>query len=93
MIEFNAPSEFLKFIRSNSDKINPLPNVLSNLLDLRDLALSCCKCIRKEKTQVFFDHYYSIGDRLSEENKSLLKQVAGDKLVFKRDGNIFFEIE
>ena len=49
--------------------------------------------IRGERIRDFLDFYRSLGNSLSEEEKALLKHVAGDSLVFKNGNDIFLEIK
>jgi hypothetical protein len=92
LMVFNTPIDFIRFI-NEKEEILPNSPVLRNLEDKRRTSKNCCKCVRGQKVREFLDFYYSLGGSLSEGEKTLLKQVAGDSLTFKNDDNVFFEIK
>jgi hypothetical protein len=89
---FNAPVDFIRFIKGNPKLLSDSP-VLRSLEEKRKATKNCCKCVRGERIKQFINFYHSLGGNLSEQEKNLLKQVAGDTLIFKDNGNIFLEIK
>lgn len=89
---FNIPMDFMKFVLSHEQELKSKSPTISTLLLKRELALVCCKCVKREKVQEFHSFYMSLGEKLSIEEKSLLKQLAGDTLVLMDGAKIFLEI-
>ena len=92
LMVFNTPIDFIRFI-NGKEEILPNSPTLRNLEDKRKASKNCCKCVRGERVREFLNFYHSLGELLSEEEKTLLKQAAGDSLIFKNGNNIFLEIK
>jgi hypothetical protein len=86
---FNTPIDFIRFLKGK--ELNS--PVLNNLEAKRRASNNCCKCVRGQRVREFLDFYYSMGNKLSDEEKALLKQAAGDNLIFKNGDNVFLEIK
>ena len=89
---FNTPIDFIRFIKGSPKLLSDSP-VLRNLEEKRKATKNCCKCVRGDRIKDFLGFYYSLGDKLSEQEKDLLKQAAGDILVLKNGDDIFLEIK
>jgi hypothetical protein len=89
---FNTPVDFIRFIKGEEGLLSG-SLVLRSLEDKRKSTQNCCKCVRGDRIKDFLGFYYSLGDKLSEQEKDLLKQAAGDILVFKNGDDIFLEIK
>lgn len=89
---FNVPMDFVTFILSHIEELKSKSPTIATLLQKRDAALTCCKCVRREKVQDFRSFYLSLGEKLSVEEKSLLKQLVGDTLILMDGPKILLEI-
>ena len=92
LMVFNSPIVFIRFINEKKELL-PSSSTLRNLEAKRKASKNCCKCVRGKRVKEFLDFYYALGNNLSEEENALLKQAAGDTLIFKNGDNVFLEIK
>ena len=78
-------SQFFGFVDKHREHFKDSPAIIA-LMDLRDLAKSCCKCERKQKMEQVIDYFGSLAHKVSEQDKQIIKELNGDQSVQLRMG-------
>ena len=87
-----AGSGFFNFILGNREKFKE-SKAISTLMALKDNARNCCKCERREKMQKLVDYFGSLGHHLTEEDKSIIKELNdGQSVQITMDDQLVVEI-
>ena len=91
---FDRPIDFINFIEEHSEELLTKGSSFRHLVLLKKVVQTCCKCIRKEKMQEFFDFYMNLGKSMTQEEKEMLASTAGEKVFFKNPtgGEVFLEV-
>jgi hypothetical protein len=73
-------SQFFVFVEKHRAYFKDSP-VINALMDLKDLAKHCCKCERKQKMEQVVSYFGSLGQKVSEEDKRVIKELNGGQIV------------
>jgi len=87
-----AGSELFNFILDNREKFKD-SKAISTLMALKDSARNCCKCERRQKMQKLIDYFGSLAHQLTEEDKSIIKELNDEQSVqITMDNQLIVEI-
>ena len=71
---------FFKFVEANLEKFANSTTIV-NLLNLKMVAMSCCKCERKQKLEAAVHAFDTMAERITDEEKALIKELNGNQAV------------
>jgi hypothetical protein len=73
-------SQFFGFVDKHKESFKGSP-AITTLMDLRDLAKSCCKCERKQKMEQVIEYFGSLAHKVSDQDKQIIKELNGNQSV------------
>jgi hypothetical protein len=59
-----------------------------NLINLKRVAMTCCKCERKQKLEIAVSAFDSMSERMTQEEKDLIKELNGNESVKVTRGDV-----
>lgn len=78
---------FFKFVEANLERFSNSPTIM-NLINLKRVAMTCCKCERKQKLEVAVHAFDTMGERINEEEKDLIKELNDNQSVKVTRGDL-----